>query len=69
MKDIADIYALIWHSGLSMAEMRDALQNVYPKKQMEAVIGGINEEIREVGGVLGVEPREIRRVLRTFSKP
>ncbi len=69
-KDIADIYALIWHSGLSMAEMRDALQSVYPRGQTEAVIGGIKEEeIREVGGVLGVEPREIRRVLRAFSRP
>lgn len=69
MKDIADIYALIWHSGLSLEEMRDLLQNVYPDEKTEAVIGGVKEEIREVGGVLGVEPSEIRRVLRAFSKP
>jgi len=70
LKDIADIYALIWHSGLSLEEMRDLLQNVYPDEKTEAVIGGVKEEeIREVGGVLGVEPSEIRRVLRAFSKP
>jgi hypothetical protein len=50
--------------------MRDLLQNVYPDEKTEAVIGGVKEEeIREVGGVLGVEPIEIRRVLRAFSKP
>jgi hypothetical protein len=69
VKDVADIYALIWYSGLSLEEMRDSLQNVYLDDKTEAVIGGIkDDEIREVGGVLGVEPREIRRVLRFFSK-
>lgn len=70
VKDVADIYALAWYSGLSLREMRDALQHVFPDENKEAVIDGIKEEeIREVGSVLGVEPREIRRVLRALSKP
>jgi hypothetical protein len=68
-KDIADIYALIWHSGLNLDEMRNSLYRVYPEKKTRTVISGIKDyEILEIGKVLGGEPSEIRRVLRAFSK-
>jgi len=68
-KDIADVYALIWHSGLSLEEMRDSLYRVYPEEKTKTMIDGIrNDEIQGIGRVLGAEPREIRRVLRAFYK-
>lgn len=69
VKDLADIYALIWHSGLQLSEMRDSLYEVYPAVKAKTVLDHVKaDEVREVAAVLGAEFTEIRRVLRAFPK-
>ena len=69
VKDLADIYALAWYSGLSITEMKASLNRLYSKAKTRLVVRSAKEdELLEVSRVLGVEPSEIRRVLGALAR-
>lgn len=69
LKDLADIYSLAWHSGLSIAEMKASLRRLIPNIKQHPVLRRVKKnEYEEVSRVLGIEQREIRRVFRELVK-
>lgn len=49
IKDIADIYALLWFSGLEITKLKEHLLTIYPmEKARETIRGFTDEEIRRV---------------------
>jgi len=69
VKDLADIYALTWYSGLGLTEMKASLNRLYSKAKTQLVFRSVREdELQEVSRILGVETSEIRRVLRALAR-
>jgi len=64
IKDIADIYALLWFSDMKITEIKANLLSIYPEeKARKTVRGFIPEEITRVSAAIGITTREISRVL------
>ena len=64
IKDLADIYALLWFSGIDIAQLKAHLLSIYPvEKARKTIHGFAEEEIGKVSATIGISPREIRRVL------
>jgi len=64
IKDIADIYALLWHSDMKIAELKDHLFPIYRReKARKTTLDFTKEEIEKVSAATGVNTREIARVL------
>lgn len=64
LKDVADIFALLWFGGEDIGHIKSGLLEFYTKEDVRRVIGSISkEEIERVGGVIGISAEEIRRVL------
>jgi len=64
IKDIADIYALLWHSDIKITQLKDDLFSIYPEeKARKTTRDFIKEEIERVSTAIGVNTREIARVL------
>lgn len=64
IKDIADIYALLWFSGRQIAKLKANLHLIYPIEIARKTIRSFTEdEIGKVSATIGISPREIRRVL------
>lgn len=69
VKDLADIYSLAWHSGLSLAEIKASLKLLVSYTRTLSVFRSINvDESNEVSRILGVEQNEVRRVLRELVR-
>ena len=64
IKDIADIYALLWFSDVKIAQLKTHLLSIYPEgKARKTVRGFAGEEISRVSEAIGVSTSEIKRVL------
>ena len=64
IKDIADIYALLWFSDMKITELKANLLSIYPEeKARETVRSFTPEDITRVSAAIGVTTREISRVL------
>jgi len=64
IKDIADIYALLWHSDIKITQLRDHLFSIYPEEKARKTTRAFTkEEIERVSTAIGVNTREITRVL------
>jgi hypothetical protein len=69
LKDLADIYSLIWYSGPSIAEMTNDLEGLILNIKKHPVLRNVKEkEYEEVSRVLGIEQSEIRRVFRELVR-
>jgi len=64
IKDIADIYALLWHSDTRISQLKDQLFSIYPiKRARETTRAFTKSEIQKVSTIIGTNTREITRVL------
>ena len=64
IKDIADIYALLWHSDIKITKLKDDLLSIYPEEKARKTTRDFTkEEIERVSTAIGVNTREIARVL------
>jgi len=70
IKDIADIYALLWHSDIALPQLKNQLFSVYPKEKLRKTIQNFTEEdINKVSTAIGISTQEISRVLTELTQP
>lgn len=68
IKDIADIYALLWHSDVALPTLKDQLLSIYPEEKVRKTVQSFSEEnINETSQAIGVNAREISRVLAELT--
>lgn len=64
LKDIADIFAVLWFSGVEIRDTMSKLYEFYDAKKARRTLGSISEEeSRRVGAAIGFSHNEIKRVL------
>jgi hypothetical protein len=64
LKDIADIFALLWFSGEEIPHIKSKLLEFYREKDVKRVISTVSkQDIKKVSGAIGVTADEIKRVL------
>jgi len=70
IKDIADIYALLWYSGIALPQIKNRLFSTYQKeKAIKTIQGFTKEDINKVSTTIGVSAQEISRVLTELTRP
>lgn len=63
IKDIADIYALLWYSDIKIKELKERLLSIYAsQKTAETVSSFTDDELEMVSQVLNVDKAEIKLV-------
>ena len=68
-KDIADIYALIWHSGPAPGDLKsDVLRHVPDGRVREALRTVSDAEYEKTSGMLGVPARTLKGALDLFAR-
>ena len=68
VKDIADIYALLWHSNISMPELKNQLFSICSKEKTRQTIRNFTkQDFASVSPLLGITPEELRRVLTQLT--
>ncbi len=69
LKDIADIFALLWFSDAEISEIKSNLLEFYDRGNIKRIIGSISkQEIRNVGSVIGYGGEEVERVLLEIAR-
>ncbi len=69
IKDISDLFALLFYSGETISSIKEMLFTFYEKTKAKTVVENItDEDISSVSGVLGFDFIEIKRVLQEFAK-
>lgn len=64
IKDIADIYALLWYSDIKRTQLKTQLFSIYPKENARKRVGEFTpKEIDKVSGEIGISSGEIKKVL------
>lgn len=64
IKDIADIYTLLWFSDIEIRQLKTHLFSIYPKKKVRKTVRGFTrKEIDRVSATIGISSGEITRVL------
>ncbi|MCJ7422955.1 hypothetical protein MUP01_01625, partial [Candidatus Bathyarchaeota archaeon] len=64
IKDVADIYALLWHSDINLLELKNRLFSINPREETRKTIQAFTEEVvNKVSETIGVTSKEISRVL------
>jgi len=64
IKDIADIYALLWFSDMKITQLKNNLFHIYPEEKARKTVQNFKrEEINRVSTAIGVSTYEISRVL------
>ncbi len=64
IKDIADLYSLLWFSDVATSQIKEDLFSIYPRERAQEVVRGFNEEdVRRVSAAIDVPSGEIARVL------
>ena len=68
VKDIADIYALLWYSDTTLPQLREQLFSIYPKEQARKTIQNFTkEDITKTSTAIGISAQEILRVLTELT--
>lgn len=63
LKDVADMYALAWHSGEGLADLKEEIVLLMPVDRLKTVFRGISrDDLSDISNMLGVEARSISRV-------
>jgi hypothetical protein len=69
IKDISDIYALMWYSDIPLDELKIATRIISNKNKIkDTILNFKKEEIEKASENIGVKPDEIQRVFLTFVK-
>jgi hypothetical protein len=64
IKDIADIYALLWHSDVEITQLKNQLFTIYSEEKARKTTRTFTkQEIQKVSTILGINTNEITRVL------
>jgi hypothetical protein len=64
IKDISDIYALLWHSDTKITQLKNMLFSIYPSEKARTTAQTFTEtEMKKVSTIIGVDTKEITRVL------
>lgn len=67
IKDIADIYALIWYSSPKPAEIKNNIQKIIDMKKIAKVISSFSDEdYSTVSQVLEIDKSEIEKVIKSL---
>jgi len=70
IKDIANTYALLWHSDIALPHLKNQLLSIYPKEKARETIQSFTEEdINKVSTAIGTSTQEISRVLTELTRP
>ena len=65
LKDIADIYALLWHSDTKISKLKEQLFTITPKEKVRKTIQAFSTgDINKVATILGIDSQEVSRVLK-----
>jgi hypothetical protein len=68
LKDIADIYALLWNSDIKLSQLKEQLFAITPKETARKTVQTFSpEDISKVATILGVDSQEISRVLKEIT--
>lgn len=63
IKDIADIYALLWYSDIKINKVKERLLSIYPAENAAETVSSFNDnELTVVSQVLDMDKEEIKRV-------
>lgn len=66
-KDIADMYALAWHSGVETGDLRAAVLGLVPQSRLAGALGAIGgEDYAQAAAALGADAGHVRAVLSGF---
>ena len=69
LKDIADIFALLWFTDVDISEIKSRFFQFSDKKDIKRTIDSISKkEIFGVSNIIGVGPDEIERVFLEFIR-
>jgi hypothetical protein len=64
IKDIADIYALLWHSNTKLPQLKKQLTSIIPSQQVRKTLHVFTkEDIATAAATLGIDTPQISRVL------
>jgi hypothetical protein len=64
IKDLADIYALSWYSGVRIDELRNGLEAIVSKSQRQLLLKKINSsDFTKAAAATSVNLTEIRQVV------
>ena len=68
-KDIADVYALIWHSGQEPGDLKSDVLRHVPDARIKGALRAVSEEEYEkTAGMLGVPARALKGALDLFAR-
>jgi hypothetical protein len=69
LKDIADVFALLWFSDSEIAEIKSNLLEFYDREDIKRTIGSISkQEILNVASVTGFNREEVERILLEIAR-
>lgn len=68
IKDIADIYALLWHSDTKLSQLKEQLFTITIKEKVRKTVHKFSDEdISKAAATLGIDSQEISRVLKEIT--
>jgi len=68
IKDITDIYALLWYSDIKLSQLREQLFAIISKEKLRKTVHNFSEEdISKAAATLGIASQEISRVLKEIT--
>lgn len=68
IKDIADIYALLWHSNIPLPQLKNQLFSICSKEKTRQTIRSFTkQDFVSVSPLLGITPQELTRVLTELT--
>jgi hypothetical protein len=68
IKDIADIYALLWHSNVPLPQLKNQLYSICSKEKTSQTIRSFTkQDFANVSPLLGIAPEELARVLSELT--
>ena len=66
-KDVADMYALVWHSGIKIGELRAAVAGLVPQSRLSKALRSITDgDYGEAAGALEADAIHVKAVLEGF---
>lgn len=68
-KDVMDVYALIWHSGVPMQKLRADLSEVITHAEMSHALSEIgSSDYEQAANPLGIDPKKLKSVITNFVR-
>jgi hypothetical protein len=69
LKDIADIFALLWFSDVEIQDIKSNLLEFYDRGNIKKIIGSISkQEIMNVATITGLSWEEVERILLEITR-